>query len=67
MLIYPKLEYVFCTFKFQLKDIIKNADSDHAYDWIENEVVNFIEGHLFPWVLGRTTITSALIKTLNGL
>jgi hypothetical protein len=46
--IYSKLEYVFCTFKSQFKGIVKNTDSDHAYNRIENEIVNLIEAEDFP-------------------
>jgi len=43
MPIHSKLECIFCTFKSQCKGIVKNADSDYAYNRIENEVVNLIE------------------------
>jgi len=51
MPIHSKLEYVFRTFKFQFECIVKNADSDHANNRVENEVVNFIETEDFSVVV----------------
>jgi len=64
---YSKLEYIFCTFKSQCKGIVKNADSDHAYNRIENEVVNLIEAEDFPAdvsdAVARTNFHKAVVSS----